>query len=78
MSVPQSFDEIRVYEGVAERTGAQVERKNVRGNGGFCRSLTELMRKGRAADDGTFYLPQNLWPPDTEQLELRTTWVVMS
>ena len=78
MIMAQTFDEIRVYEGVAERTGVQVERADVRRKDGCCRSLTELMRKGRAADDGIFYLPLNMWPADTERLELRKTWVVMS
>lgn len=67
-----------MYEGVAERTGVQFERKEVRRSGGYCVSLTDLMRKARAAGDGTFYLPAGLWPADTERIELRKPWIVMS
>jgi hypothetical protein len=78
MIVPQSFDEIQVYDGVAERTGVHFERSEVRRSGGCCGSLTELIRKARSAGDGTFYMPLNMWPPDTERFELRKPWVVMS
>jgi hypothetical protein len=78
MLVPQPFDEIHVYAGVAERTGVHFEKKDVRRSGGCCGSLTELIRKGRAAGDGTFYMPLNMWPADTERVELRKPWVVMS
>jgi len=74
----QPFDEIQVYEGVAERTGVHFERKDVRRNGGCCASLTELIRKARDAGEGTFYMPLNMWPQDTERLALRKPWVVMS
>lgn len=74
----QSFVEIRVYEGVAERTGVHFDRKDVRGSSGRCGSLTELIRKARTAGDGTFYMPPDHWPADTERLELRKPWVVMS
>jgi hypothetical protein len=78
MLVLQSFDEIQVYEGVAERTGVHFERNDVRHSGGCCGSLTELIRKARAAGDGTFYMPLNMWPADTERFELRKPWIVMS
>jgi len=78
MASTQPFDEIRVYEGVAERTGVQFERKEARHSGGCCRSLTELLRKARAAGDGYFYLPPNVWPPDTERIELQKKWIVIS
>jgi hypothetical protein len=74
----QSLDEIRVYEDVAERTGAHFDRSAVRRSDGYCRSLTEFMRKARASGDGTFYLPPDLWPADAERLELRKPWIVMS
>jgi len=67
-----------VYEGVAERTGVHFERSEVRRSGGYCASLTDLMRKARASGDGTFYLPLGMWPADTERIELRKPWVVMS
>ncbi len=78
MLVKQLFDEIRVYDGVGERTGVQFERSAVRRSGGCCRSLTALIRKARDAGDGYYYLPLNLWPADTERVELQKRWVVMS
>ncbi len=75
---PQPYEEIRVYEGIAERTGVRFERSEVRRREGYCESLTALIRKARASGDGTFYLPLDQWPAETEQLELRKPWVVMS
>jgi len=75
---PQLCDEIRVYEGVAERTGVQFERSEVRRREGYCESLTALIRKARASGDGIFYLPLGQWPAEAEHLELRKPWVVMS
>jgi hypothetical protein len=74
----QSFDEVRVYEGFAERTGAHFDKNTVRRSDGFCGSMTEFFRKARAAGDGTFYVPRGAWPADTEQVPLRKQWVVMS
>lgn len=59
-------------------TGGHFERKDVRGKGGCCGSLTELIRKARDAGEGAFYMPLNLWPADSERLDLRKSWVVMS
>jgi hypothetical protein len=78
MIVNQRFEEIRVYAGFAERTGVLFERNDVRHSDGCCSSVSALIRKARNAGDGTFYLPLNLWPVDTEQLELRKRWVVMT
>jgi len=78
MRVSQSFDEIRVYEGVAERTGVHFERDAVRRSSGCCASLTDFLRKARAAGEGTFYVPINMWPADTERFEVRKPWIVMS
>ena len=72
------FVEIRVYEGIAERTGKQFDRAAVRRSRGYCRSLTELARKARASGDGEFYLPLDLWPADTERVDLLKPWVVIS
>ncbi len=77
MLVNQTFDEIRVYAGVAERTGVRCERSAVRRSVGCCGSLTDLIRKARASGDGTFYLPPHVWPADTERVELRKPWVVI-
>ena len=78
MLVNQLFEEIRVYAGVAERTGVQFERSAVRRSGGCCRSVTELVRKARDSGDGTFYLPLDIWPADRERVELQKPWVVFS
>jgi len=74
----QSFEEIRVYDGFAERTGAQFDKNEVRRSDGFCRSMTQFRQKARAAGDGTFYLPRGMWPADTAQVPLLKQWVVMS
>ena len=74
----QIFDEIRVFEGVAERTGVQFERASVRRSAGCCRSMSELARKARSSGDGCFYLPLDLWPADQERVDLRKVWVVQS
>ena len=71
------FHEIRVYEGVAERTGQQFDRSTVRRRGGCCRSMTELVRKARDGGDGYYYLPVDLWPADTDRVELQKPWVVI-
>ena len=78
MRVNQTLEEIRVYAGVAERTGAHVERNDVRRSNGCCGSVTDLIRKARASGDGTFYLPLDIWPADTERFALRKPWVVIS
>ena len=72
------YDEIRVYEGVAERSGVQYDRSEVRRSGSCCKSLAALIRKARVSGDGYFYLPLNVWPADTERVELRKQWVGMS
>ena len=74
----QSFDEIRVYEGFAERTGVHFEKDEVRRSERCCNSLTALLRKGRASGEGYFYLPLKLWPADTDRIELQKKWIVMS
>ena len=78
MLVKTFFDEIRVFAGVAERTGVQLERDVVRRSGGCCTSLTQLIRKARESGDGYFYLPLTLWPADTERVQLQKSWVVVS
>jgi hypothetical protein len=78
MLVSQGFEEIRVYEGVAERTGLVFDRSDVRRSGRCCTSVSALIRKARASGDGTFYLPVNVWPADTERIELLKPWVVIS
>jgi hypothetical protein len=76
--IGKRFEEIRVYAGFAERTGVVFEGKDVRRSEGCCRSLAALLRKARDSGDGTFYLPLDVWPADTERVELRKQWVVMA
>ncbi len=78
MAASQMFDELRVYAGVAERTGVQFDRNAVRRSAGFCKSVSELVRKSRSSGDGTYYLPSDLWPADKERLDLQKPWVVVS
>ena len=78
MIVGQRFEEIRVYAGFAERTGVLFERNDVRRSEGCCGSLAGLIRKARDSGDGTFYLPLDVWPADTQRVELRKRWVVMA
>jgi hypothetical protein len=73
-----AFDEIRVYDGVAERTGAQFTRDAVRHSGSCCKSLSSLIRKARVAGDGYFYLPPGIWPADTTRVPLQKEWIGMS
>ena len=75
---PRVYEEIRVYDGVAERTGVRFERSEVRRSEGCCDSVAGFLRKARAAGEGIFYLPLGMWPAETERMELRKPWVVMS
>ena len=72
------FDEIQVFEGIAERTGNTVDRDTIRGSNAICRSIMELTNRARRLGDGTFYLKSSIWPADKEKLELAQTWTTMS
>ena len=74
----QTFDEIRVYEGIAERTGNTVGRDSLRRSKSLCQSMSELTRKVRREGDGVFYLASDAWPADTESVNLLTKWTPMS
>ena len=74
----QQFDEIRVYEGIAERTGMTVDRQAIRKSPTACRTLAELTRSSRRLGDGLFYLPVSLWPEGVTQLSLAQKWTTMS
>jgi len=56
------YDEIRIYEGIAERTGVSVDLKGSRHRPNVCRSLTDLNRKHKLIGDGNFYLNAGQWP----------------
>lgn len=77
MNEEQQFDEIQVFEGVAERTGTTVGRSAVRRSPGLCRSVSELTRKARRMGDGFFYMASPLWPEDTTKLVVHETWIPM-
>ena len=78
MLVSQRFEEIRVYADVAERTGLLLERDDVRHSDRCCASIAQLIRKARASGDGTFYLKINVWPADTERIEVQKPWIVIA
>jgi len=78
LPIHQQFDEIKVFEGVAERTGTTVDRSLIRRSQNLCRSLSELTRKARRMGDGYFYLATLVWPENTTQLNLHDTWIPIS
>jgi hypothetical protein len=78
MLVTQPFEEIRVYAGIAERTGVRFNRNEVRRSANCCGSWTQLKSKSRDLGDGLFYLPLDAWPGDELRLELRKPWVVIA
>ena len=71
------FDEVRVYEGIAERTGQTVDRDTVRGSKAVCHSVSELARKVRREGDGTFYLSTSAWPANETRIVLTEKWKTM-
>lgn len=70
----KSFDEIQVFDGIAERTGNRLDRSGVRGRRGVCRSITELGAKSRRMGDGFYYLATAAWPPDASEVNLNRAW----
>jgi hypothetical protein len=73
-----SFDEVHVYDGVAERTGTRVDRAAIRGRSGVCRSLRALGTHARRLGDGYYYLASDAWPADTDSVTLTRVWTGMS
>ena len=73
----QQFDEVRVFEGIAERTGNIVDRNTVRGSKAVCHSVGELTRKARNRGDGYFYLAADAWPENAERIDLTAKWTPM-
>lgn len=72
------YDEVQVFEGVAERTGVTVDRATVRRSKAVCRSVSELTRKARRLGDGYFYVASPVWPENTTKLVLTEVWTPMS
>ena len=74
----QFFDEVHVYEGIAERTGITVDRGTLRSSKSVCRSLAELTRKARRMGDGHFYLAGLVWPDHETRIDLSMTWTTFT
>lgn len=72
------FDEVTVYEGIAERTGVTVDRAALRSSKSVCRSIPELTRKARSMGDGVFYLAGLVWPENETRLDLTMTWTTFA
>jgi hypothetical protein len=58
----QLCEEIRVFEGMAERTGEMLELRGLKAHMNGCTSMRDLVRKYRIFGDGHFYLPLGNWP----------------
>lgn len=67
----QSYEEVNVFEGVAERTGNRLDREAVRGRRGVCRSLTALGAIVRRLGDGYYYLVAAAWPAELDKVNLK-------
>ncbi len=71
--------EIAVFQGIGEPTGTMVERRDVRGKVGLCKSMRDLATKSRVLGDGYYYIPVDLWPSKTEPVTIhRNDWTVIS
>jgi hypothetical protein len=77
-TLTHSYDEIQVFDGIAERTGNHVDRSGVRGRRGVCGSVTELSAKSRRLGDGFYYLASSAWPKDETSVDLNRPWSPMS
>ena len=71
----KAFDEVQVFDGVAERTGVSIDFTDARRHHGICRSVTELTAKSRRLGDGYYYLASSAWPAGTKSVNLTRTWV---
>ncbi|HEX8254813.1 MAG TPA: hypothetical protein VF846_16835 [Thermoanaerobaculia bacterium] len=70
----RSFEEVCVFESVAERTGNRLERAGLRGRAGVCRSITELASKFRRLGDGYYYVATSAWPEGAAEVNLARAW----
>lgn len=71
--------EINIYQGVGERTGIVVEKRDVRGRAGLCKSMRELATKSRVLGDGYYYVPVDQWPSEEGPVVInRQDWTVIS
>lgn len=68
------FDEVRVFEGIAERTGMRLDRAEAHGRRVTCRSFSDLAAKSRRLGDGYYYLAANAWPEGEVSIDVRRPW----
>lgn len=69
-------EEIRAFDGRAERTGVIIELRGVKAGKRTCSSLTDLVRKYKLYGDGLFYLPAGHWPKGKAELTLdNVKWI---
>lgn len=74
----RSYEEIRIFEGIAERTGNFVERAAARGHATLCSSMNQLGAVSRRLGDGLYYLAPSAWPDDdTETVDLNRSWTTL-
>jgi hypothetical protein len=72
----QICDEIRVFEGMAERTGEMLELRGLKSHPNGCTSMRDLVRKYKILGDGHFYLPVGNWPKDQPSVSLdNVKWI---
>jgi hypothetical protein len=72
----QICEEIRVFEGTAERTGEQLELRGLKAHKNGCTSMRDLVRKYKILGDGHFYLPVGNWPAGAPTVSLdNVKWI---
>lgn len=72
----QICEEIRVYEGTAERTGERLELRGLKAHKNGCTSMRDLVRKYKLLGDGHFYLRAGNWPDGQPSVSLdNVKWV---
>ncbi|HEX9460208.1 MAG TPA: hypothetical protein VGA84_13735 [Thermoanaerobaculia bacterium] len=72
----QICEEIRVYEGIAERTGELLELSGLKAHTNGCTSMRDLVRKYRIFGDGHFYIPRGNWPSGERTVSLdNVKWI---
>ena len=74
----QSYEEVLIFDGVAERTGNRVDRNGVRGRQNVCRSFSALGAKWRRSGDGYYYLNSAEWPAESEKCDLKRAWACIA
>ena len=72
----QICEEIRVYDGMAERTGELMELGGLKAHTNGCSSMRDLVLKYRIFGDGLFYLPRGNWPAGERAVSLdNVKWI---